>query len=124
MEKIANTIKYKLPCGDLASRRLAIAERHKLEAILSEGKTVKLDLADVLSLSESYSDEIFGVLVVKLGAHAVLSKVRIENASNSILKSIAKVIQRRHHEVITRREVLRNASQETLGKFDAGWATA
>lgn len=120
MEKIANTICYKLPCGDLASRKLAIAERYKLEAFLTEGKTVKLNLEDVLSLSESYSDEIFGVLVVKLGANLVLKNVRVENASPSILKSIAKVIQRRHHEVLTRQ-----ASSQTQGKcFDAVWATA
>ncbi|MFJ5318293.1 STAS-like domain-containing protein [Pectobacterium versatile] len=120
MEKIANTINYKLPCGDLASRRLAIAERHKLELFLTEGKTVKLDLEDVLSLSESYSDEIFGVLVVKLGANTVLKNIRIENASPSILKSIAKVIQRRHHEVLTRQ-----ATIQTRGKgFDAVWVTA
>lgn len=93
------TIIYKLPSGDLASRRLAISERHKLEYHLCLGERVRLDLSEVLSLSESYSDEIFGVLVVKLGTEKVLSNVKIEKASPAILKSIARVILRRSNEV-------------------------
>lgn len=114
------TINYKLPSGDLASRRLAITERHKLESYLSSGEKVKLDLSEVLSLSESYSDEIFGVLVVKLGADAVLSGVKIENASPAILKSIAKVILRRSNEVAA----FKRRASEVKG-FNAGaWASA
>ncbi len=89
------TINCKLPSGDLASRRLAIAERHKIETCLISNTLVYLDLSDVESISESYSDEIFGVLVKKYGIDAVLKLVRVQNASSSILKSIATVIKRR-----------------------------
>lgn len=94
-----NKLNYKLPSGDLASRRLAIVERHKIEAYLIESKVVYLDLSDVESISESYADEIFGVLVVKHGINSVLNSIKLENASPAILKSVAKVIQRRKHEV-------------------------
>lgn len=95
MSKIA----YKLPEGDLASRTLAIPQRQKIESLINEGSSVDLDLSGVYSISESYADEILGVLVVKFGSTKVLSHIKVRNASPSILKSIAKVIQRRTNEV-------------------------
>lgn len=92
-------IEYRLPDGDLASRSLAIPQRHKIESLLNEGKVVSLNLEGVFSISESYSDEIFGVLVVKFGAKKVLSGLKVKNASPCILRSIAKVIQRRSNEL-------------------------
>lgn len=93
-----NRIDYKLPIGDLASRNQAIPQRHKIECLIKEGNSINLDLSGVYSISEPYSDEIFGVLVIKFGADTVLARLKILNASPSILKSIAKVIQRRSNE--------------------------
>lgn len=98
-----NKIAYKLPEGDLASRNQAIPQRHKIELLIQEGNSVDLDLSGVFSISESYSDEIFGVLVVKFGVAKVLDQVKIRNASPSILRSIAKVIQRRSNEVASKK---------------------
>ncbi|MFW0767233.1 STAS-like domain-containing protein [Trabulsiella odontotermitis] len=98
-----NKIAYKLPEGDLASRNQAIPQRHKIELLIKEGNSVDLDLSGVFSISESYSDEIFGVLVVKFGVSKVLNQVKIRNASPSILRSIAKVIQRRSNEVASKK---------------------
>ena len=98
-----NKIAYKLPEGDLASRNQAIPQRHKIEVLINEGNFVDLDLSGVYSITESYSDEIFGVLVVKFGVTKVLSQVKVRNASPSILKSIAKVIQRRSNEVASKK---------------------
>lgn len=86
-----------------ASRNQAIPQRHKIEVLINEGNFVDLDLSGVYSISESYSDEIFGVLVVKFGVTKVLSRVKVRNASPSILKSIAKVIQRRSNEVASKK---------------------
>ncbi|MGU3905886.1 STAS-like domain-containing protein [Escherichia coli] len=83
-----NKIAYKLPEGDLASRNQAIPQRHKIEGFIKEGYTVDLDLSGVYSISESYSDEIFGVLVVKFGVTKVLSQVKVRNAPPSILKKV------------------------------------
>ncbi|NEK83098.1 MAG: STAS-like domain-containing protein [Pantoea ananatis] len=106
-----NTVIYRLPEGDLASRTQAIPQRHKIETLLFEGNTIKLDLSGVLSLSESYSDEIFGVLVVKHGQKKILSCLKVQNASPTILKSIAKVIQRRSNELKLSRPVNDDKSQ-------------
>lgn len=99
-----NTVDYRLPKGDLASRNLAIPQRLKIETLLQEGISINIDLAGVQSLSESYSDEIFGVLVVKHGKAKVLRSLKIINASPSILKSIAKVIQRRSNELQSKKQ--------------------
>lgn len=98
-----NKIAYKLPEGDLASRNQAIPQRHKIEVFINDGNYVDLDLSGVFSISESYSDEIFGVLVVKFGIKTVLNQVKVRNASPSILKSIARVIQRRSNEVASKK---------------------
>ena len=95
MRKLA----YTVPVGDLASRNQAIPQRHKIESIINDNNLVELDLSGVFSISESYSDEIFGVLVIKFGKQRVLNQLKIRNASPAILKSIAKVIQRRDNEI-------------------------
>lgn len=83
--------------SDLASRRTAAVERKALEDALAFG-SIEVDLMNVDSISESYSDELFGVLVAKHGLDTFLKQVRILNAKDGILKSIAKVIQRREQE--------------------------
>ncbi|HAG2283306.1 TPA: STAS-like domain-containing protein [Salmonella enterica] len=94
-----NRIEIKLPCGDLASRHLAIAIRHKIEPFIKHGEVVHLNLSDVTSISESYSDELFGILVAKNGLERFLANVRIENANQSTLLSIAIVIKRRSDQI-------------------------
>ncbi|WP_127958765.1 STAS-like domain-containing protein [Serratia microhaemolytica] len=93
-------IVYRLPEGDLASRAQGVIQRHKIEAVIRNGDMAHIDLSDVYSVSESYSDEIFGVLVIKFGVDTVLQHVRILNASPSILRSIAKVMQRRNASIV------------------------
>lgn len=90
-----NKIDIRLPGGDLASRRLAIDERHKIEGYIANNTTVFLDLSNVESISESYSDELFGILAAKNGVSNLLSHLKIENAKTSVLLSIATVIKRR-----------------------------
>ncbi|MEZ9133071.1 hypothetical protein BCT04_11885 [Vibrio breoganii] len=92
-----NTQRIAFSKTDLASRKTAAIERKSLESALSFGK-VEIDLNNVDSISESYSDELFGVLVAKHGLEPFLTQVKILNAKDSILKSIAIVIQRRESE--------------------------
>ncbi|ENQ3930725.1 STAS-like domain-containing protein [Salmonella enterica subsp. enterica serovar Newport] len=84
-----------LPAGDLASRHLAVAERQKIESYLNDKQKVEVDLKEVESISESYSDELFGVLVAKLGLVGVLNRLQVINANQTTLKSIAIVMHRR-----------------------------
>jgi hypothetical protein len=93
------------PNAYLASRKMATLERQKIDGFIREGD-IKLhfDLTNVESISESYSDEIFGVLVLKYGAEKVLNSIQLDNTKDYILASVAKVINRR--------EIERNATIE------------
>lgn len=94
-----NTIYHQLPSGDLASRKLAIAQRKLIESdIASRGCVVMLDLSNVESISESYADELFGVLVLKNGLDHVLQQLKLINSNPYVLKSVASVMKRRSHE--------------------------
>ena len=90
------TINLSLPSSDLASRRLAIIERKKIEKyIQNKNAIVAIDMSNVSSISESYSDELFGVLVIRYGAQNVLNCLKLHNAKKHVLLSIAQVIKRR-----------------------------
>tara|TARA_B100002003_G_C13900519_1_gene438726 strand:+ start:235 stop:543 length:309 start_codon:yes stop_codon:yes gene_type:complete len=89
---------YKLPVGDLASRSRAIGERKKIEEFLQKNEHLLVNCDDVLSISESYADEIFGVLVVQYGFDFLLENLTIVNAKKHVLQSIASVIDRRNQE--------------------------
>lgn len=94
-----NVLIYQLPKGFLASRALAIPHRNKIEQAFysSEIMKIQIDLAEVESISESYADEIFGVLVAEFGCEDVLNKIQIKNANEYVLENIAIVIDRRSH---------------------------
>jgi len=90
---------HELPSGDLASRNLAIPQRQKIEeAISSQESVIEIDLRSVSSISESYADELFGVLVKQYGQEFVLNHMKLVNAGDFILQSIASVIKRRSQE--------------------------
>ncbi len=92
-------IDYNLPSSDLASRKLAIIERSKIENHISnQDALIKLDMSNVASISESYSDELFGILVKRYGSEAVLNSINLLNAKEHVLLSIAQVINRRAKE--------------------------
>lgn len=86
-----------LPSGDLAARRLAIPHRLEIEKLLNSNfnGVIELDLQNVASISESYADELFGILVKEYGLEPVLERMRIINADEYVLSSIASVIERR-----------------------------
>ena len=88
---------FNLPYGDLASRTLAVPFRQMLETAFTEDdfSTIQVDLKDVQSISESYADELFGILVKEFGVETILDRMKIVNADDYVLESIASVIDRR-----------------------------
>lgn len=98
---MSTVLNYELPKGFLASRKLAIPHRHYIEKAFTNNTVMKIqiDLGGVESISESYADEIFGVLVEEFGFEDVLSKIQITNAKKYVLENIAIVIDRRAHEI-------------------------
>lgn len=92
---------YKLPRGFLASRNLAIPHRNHIETAFYDSSIMKvqIDLSNVESISESYADEIFGVLVHQYGFDKVLNTIQLVNANDFVMNNIAIVIDRRAHAV-------------------------
>jgi hypothetical protein len=86
---------FDLPSGDLASRRNAISVRESLKSLWANYDVVIINCDKVESLSESYADELFGVLVLQLGYEKFISRVKIQSAKTQVLVSIAAVIKRR-----------------------------
>lgn len=80
------------PLGtDLASRRSAALLRANLEAVLASGCAPTVDLSHVKTISESYADELFGILALEHG----LASISINGAESAVLREIAVAIRRR-----------------------------
>ena len=93
MEKV-----IKLDKSDLASRALAVSVRGEIAANIKASKSVVLDLENVMSISASYADELFGILTKKFGLDVVTDSLNIVNVSEVVLESIAEAIQIRSTE--------------------------
>lgn len=86
---------YTFERTDLASRTLAARERAKVVEKLALEARVTLNLSNVKSISESFADELFGVLVLERGLEFVTRRLKIEGAQDNVLRSIAIAMKRR-----------------------------
>ncbi|AUA81948.1 STAS-like domain-containing protein [Pseudomonas aeruginosa] len=86
---------YTFQRTDLASRTLAARERTAIDSRIQADQRVVIDLRNVASISESFADELFGVLVLQRGLGDVTSRLKLINATESVLRSIAVAMQRR-----------------------------
>ncbi|MCX7113034.1 MAG: STAS-like domain-containing protein [Proteobacteria bacterium] len=80
---------------DLASRRTAAHLRTQVTTVLKSGEKVAFDLSNVVSISESYADELFGVLALEYGIKEFVASVTIRGASPVVLRRIAEAIKER-----------------------------
>jgi STAS-like domain of unknown function (DUF4325) len=83
------------PSAYLASRRSAAATRRDIESALEDSSRVEIDLTSVRSISESYADELFGVLVGRIGLEELFSRVALVGASERVVDSIVKAVRTR-----------------------------
>lgn len=84
--------------SDLASRVSARNLRNNVEQAISNGKLAVVDLTEVISISESYADELFAVLVEQHGLEWFANNVKVLHQapnSDNVLHSIATAIRRR-----------------------------
>ena len=100
-------ITIKLEGPDLASRRTAAIERHKLVSHTASGNKVVVDLSNVVSLSYSYADELFGVLAAAQGWDWLTKNVHLKNTNEHVLRVVAEAVNRRLKE--TGQQVKRSA---------------
>tara|TARA_B100000767_G_C19626771_1_gene476479 strand:+ start:449 stop:736 length:288 start_codon:yes stop_codon:yes gene_type:complete len=80
---------------DLASRAEARQLRSRLFQNIDVDVVVELNFKNVLSISDSFADEFFGVLAAKFGVDGLAEKVKIDNASRQLFRVIASNIQTR-----------------------------
>lgn len=103
---------FVLPEGDLASRTSAASVRVTLVALFERFERLEIDCSNVQDMSESYADEVFGILVLKFGFDSVLRKIKISKAKQEVLLSIASVMRRRKNQTSSKRfeSISQNAS--------------
>lgn len=83
--------------SDLASRASARNLRLKIEQIVATEKIAVIDLTNVVSISESYADELFAILVELHGLEWFSNNIKLQYRpnSNDVLLSIAIAIRHR-----------------------------
>lgn len=68
----------------------------ELRAYLADlGLKVTLDFSNVVSVSSSFADELFGVLVLEHGIEWLRDHVDVKGAAPDVLRSLLKAIDRR-----------------------------
>lgn len=86
------TKKYTIAGNCLASRSSALVERERLVSAIRNDSVVVYDLSSIVSISSSYADELFGVLVMQFGIEKVLDSLKIVGASPAVLRVIAEAM--------------------------------
>lgn len=88
----------KLTGSDLASRQVAANYRAELLRLVANNGITEIDLSDVISVSYSFADELFGVLAATHGWVWFTNFVRLRGANEHVLRVIAEVVLRRLRE--------------------------
>lgn len=104
----------------LASRFSAGALRARVEAALLQGGA-RLDLSAVESVSESWADELFGVLVVRHSLAWVFERLELHGLRPEVAQTIASAIRYRlTHEANGGDTAALLAAREALRKSRSG----
>lgn len=90
-----NTYQIKISDTDLASRQAAAELRAQIERLASQGEKVAIDLSGVHAISESYADELFGVLALRHGLEWLSGNVVLHNPNSFAFRAIATAIRQR-----------------------------
>lgn len=88
-------VTYTIAETDLASRHAGARFRALIEARARAGDRIAIDVTSVLSLSESYADELFGVLVARYGLDWFVEHIAVRGANPVVFHSIADAIRYR-----------------------------
>ncbi len=80
--------------GFLASRHSAAKLRQRILQEIRNG-LVELDFSGVQGLSDSFADELFGVLAENYGVGDLFTRLRTINANDAVIQSITRNIRYR-----------------------------
>ena len=90
-----NIYPIKISDTDLASRQAAAELRAQIEKRASQGEKISVDFSSVLSISESYADELFGVLAFRYGLEWLSENVVLHRLNSFAFRAIASAIRQR-----------------------------
>lgn len=90
-----NTCQIKISDTDLASRQAAAELRAQIEERAFNGQKIFVDLSSVLSISESYADELFGILALRHGLEWLSEHVVLRHLNPFPFRAIASAIRQR-----------------------------
>jgi hypothetical protein len=93
-----NAVRLVINETDPASRRAGSLLREEIENSCRDSEIVTVDLGAVLSISESFADELFGVLVSRKGLQWLSEHVAISNAKPAVIRTIADAVSSRLEE--------------------------
>lgn len=79
----------------LASRPSASKVRTQVLSYLVEVGSVEVDLRSASSVSDSYADELFGILALQLGIEEFKKRVHVVTKSEGVLRTVAENIYKR-----------------------------
>ena len=117
-----NTNTVKIPHAGLASRSAAARVRQLVEEQLKCGE-VAIDLSGVTSVSSSYADELFGILVQRYSLGAFTRSIKLVGVSQNVLTEIATAIQYRLNRDAGDKNAAAKAAKDALKQRDQ-WAAA
>jgi STAS-like domain of unknown function (DUF4325) len=89
------TYPIKIDDTDLASRQAAAKLRAQVVQRILSGNKVSIDLGAVLSISESYADELFGVLALRYGLEWLTESVVLHHPDPFVFRAISNAIRQR-----------------------------
>lgn len=77
---------------DLSSRAVGVTVRNAIDALAKHQIRVIVDCSDVRTLSESFADEVFGILIYNNGKSWFKERISVigltESTRNSILRAV------------------------------------
>jgi hypothetical protein len=90
------TISICLTCGsDISSRKCAAQLRAEILQVIGCSQSVVLDFDGVRTISDSFADELFGILALELGAERFRANVSLANLSDLSRDTIVAAIENR-----------------------------
>ena len=111
---------FRIESTDLASRSSAAKVRSSVEQTAALEGTALVDLSAVISISEAYADELFGVLVARHGLDWFADHVRLHGATPAVLSSIAGAVKLRLEEDTGSAELALLAARKALEARERG----
>ena len=75
--------------------RLKTIDLEQIEGYVAARGKVSIDLGGVFSISESYADELFGVLALRYGLGWLSDNVAFHNQNHFVFRAIASAIRQR-----------------------------